>query len=377
MTNKKANSSAALSNTISSFTQSATKAFHDLQAEVRTEVTRAEAEASRIRTERDQALKALQDSKKELQKHKEEILVCKASLKEADLIIKQHVDEFTILQRETNQWRDRAKNWQEHFLRVEEERCSLASRVDELEAERLAPPVALNPSKTIPSASTIQQPPTYHSAVPSPSQISREHQQARPSAKVNKRKAPSQSELPPYTETAQTPRTIKTAAAATSTPTSTIDRSKRSKQTGSSSSRPKKASSSAEVVEVPTIPQEPKQILIRRVHAVVEVKREEDSDEDVISATPPESLEVNTPRRSRSARRIRQIIDDDDYVPDGRSPGIESVEDDNDELMIAAGDDLSFDVGSPSVITRASTSIKTPNKRRKLNTTSSKTKRKT
>lgn len=154
---------------------------------------------------------------------------------------------------------------------------------------------------------------------------------------MNKRKAPSQSELPPYTETAQTPRTIKTAAAATSTPTSTIDHSKRSKQTGSSSSRPKKASSSAEVVEVPTIPQEPKQILIRRVHAVVEVKREEDSDEDVISATPPESLEVNTPRRSRSARRIRQIIDDDDYVPDGRSPGIESVEDDNDELMIAAG----------------------------------------
>lgn len=54
--------------------------------------------------------------------------------------IKQHVDEFTILQRETNQWRDRAKNWQEHFLRVEEERCSLASRVDELEAERLVSP---------------------------------------------------------------------------------------------------------------------------------------------------------------------------------------------------------------------------------------------
>lgn len=54
--------------------------FHDLQAEVRTEVTRAEAEASRIRTERDQALKALQDSKKELQKHKEEILACKASV---------------------------------------------------------------------------------------------------------------------------------------------------------------------------------------------------------------------------------------------------------------------------------------------------------
>lgn len=54
--------------------------FHDLQAEVRVEVTRAEAETKRVRTERDQALKALQDSKKELQKHKEEILACKANV---------------------------------------------------------------------------------------------------------------------------------------------------------------------------------------------------------------------------------------------------------------------------------------------------------
>jgi hypothetical protein len=54
--------------------------FHDLQAEVRVEVSRAEAETKRVRTERDQALKALQDSKKEVQKHKEEILAYKASV---------------------------------------------------------------------------------------------------------------------------------------------------------------------------------------------------------------------------------------------------------------------------------------------------------
>jgi len=37
-----------------------------------------------------------------------------------------------MLQRETNHWKDQAKNWQEHFLRVEQERCSLSSRMDEL-----------------------------------------------------------------------------------------------------------------------------------------------------------------------------------------------------------------------------------------------------
>ncbi|KAF8229693.1 hypothetical protein L208DRAFT_156030 [Tricholoma matsutake] len=41
------------------------------------------------------------------------------------------------LRREAAQWKDQSRNWQEHFLRVEQERCALSSRVDSLVAERL------------------------------------------------------------------------------------------------------------------------------------------------------------------------------------------------------------------------------------------------
>jgi len=50
--------------------------------------------------------------------------------------INHHIENYALLQRETNQWKDQAKNWQEHFLRVEQERCSLSSRVDELVSKR-------------------------------------------------------------------------------------------------------------------------------------------------------------------------------------------------------------------------------------------------
>ncbi|KAL0957736.1 hypothetical protein HGRIS_001514 [Hohenbuehelia grisea] len=35
------------------------------------------------------------------------------------------------LKREITQWQDQSRNWQEHFLRVEQRRCSLATRLDE------------------------------------------------------------------------------------------------------------------------------------------------------------------------------------------------------------------------------------------------------
>lgn len=175
--------------------------------------------------------------------------------------------------------------------------------------------------------------PTYQSAVPPSSESPRGQQQSRSTAKTTKRKVPSQSELPPYSETAQTPQTAKASISNTT-------RSNR-KQPVASASRAGKTLS--EVVGVSKELQEPKQILIRRVHAVVEVKREEELDEN-LSSVPPDSPEepALTPRRSRNARRARQIVDDDDeYVPEDASPEIGSneaeEEAEDDELMIGAG----------------------------------------
>jgi hypothetical protein len=73
----------------------------------------------------------------------------------------------------------------------------------------------------------------------------------------------------------------------------------------------------------------------------VEVKQEEESDEDLSEPSPPESPEesASTSRRSRNVRRARQIVDDDDdYLPEDVSPEFGSNEDaEDDELMIGAG----------------------------------------
>lgn len=94
--NKKPDPSTLFSDSISLFTKSATKAvctptlspksplsptqFNDFQNQVRAEVARAEADTRQVQSERDQALKALQESKKETQRYKDEILECKASV---------------------------------------------------------------------------------------------------------------------------------------------------------------------------------------------------------------------------------------------------------------------------------------------------------
>jgi len=84
---------------------------------------------------------------------------------------------------------------------------------------------------------------------------------------------------------------------------------------------------------------EPRQIFIRRVHAVFEVKQEEGSNEDLDQPPLPEPPEetVSTPRRSRRARRARQIMDDDDYLPDNVSHLEFDKDAEDDELRIEAG----------------------------------------
>ncbi|KXN88260.1 hypothetical protein AN958_07719 [Leucoagaricus sp. SymC.cos] len=247
-----------------------------------------------------------------------------------------HVENYALLQRETNQWKDQAKNWQEHFLRVEQERCSLSSRVVSTSKP--------HPSSCSTNGTSMPRPPTYQSAVPSStnreagsSQSPLVRQNSRSAnGRTTKRKVPSKSELPPYSEVIQTPQTNKTSAFKSTT--------RSNGKPAAASSRAKRtapAPPAAATAEPPKQPQQPQQIFIRRVHAVVEVKQEEESDEDLSEPPPPESPEESlpTPRRSRNSRRARQIVEDDDeYVPDDAFPELGSNEDaEDDELMIGAG----------------------------------------
>ena len=190
--------------------------------------------------------------------------------------------------------------------------------------------------------SGASQPPTYHSAVPTSSnqdanfaRSPTRSQNPRSTTKSVKRKVPNQSELPPYTEVVQ-----RTKARTSTTNQSNRPPAQKTVQPAATSRSKKVASPPAVSASADIITsKEPRQIFIRRVHAVFEVKQEEGSNEDLDQPPLPEPPEetVSTPRRSRRARRARQIMDDDDYLPDNVSHLEFDKDAEDDELRIEAG----------------------------------------
>ncbi|KAJ2933809.1 hypothetical protein H1R20_g3256, partial [Candolleomyces eurysporus] len=101
-------------------------------------------DANETRHQRDDALKELHALQLEVEALRRETTAAKAAHAQAELrvahqldTLNQNAETITQLRREVNQWKDQSKNWQEHFLRVEQERCALSSRFDELVSERL------------------------------------------------------------------------------------------------------------------------------------------------------------------------------------------------------------------------------------------------
>ncbi|TFL01781.1 hypothetical protein BDV98DRAFT_69160 [Pterulicium gracile] len=85
-----------------------------------------------LRKERDEALKVAEVCRQRVEQSN--ISLQKT---ESTAIVQEEI--ITQLKRENVQWKDQSRNWQEHFLRVEQERCTMMSRIDELvEETRLA-----------------------------------------------------------------------------------------------------------------------------------------------------------------------------------------------------------------------------------------------
>ncbi|RDB17993.1 hypothetical protein Hypma_000831 [Hypsizygus marmoreus] len=307
-----ANASKLLTESLASLSKSAYQAFAEVENQARSEVARATAEAREARIERDQAVEALHASQLEGQGWKQEVSSCKASLQQAEISIAHQKETLAQLRREANQWKDQSRNWQEHFLRVEQERCSLSTRIEELVAERLqwsripatvpitsthhivdvTEPASSSSAKR--GSSSLNQPLAYKSAhPPSPPQVDspstsisahKSNRSAPKPAKISKPKASSSSSgaLPPYEATTltQTPRTHKVSPRSPSHP-------------------------------------EPRQTVIRRVQAVINVKQEESDEESGESEAKDELHEDEVAAQpSRSARRKRRIVphDDDEYL---------------------------------------------------------------
>ncbi|KAF9533246.1 hypothetical protein CPB83DRAFT_890353 [Crepidotus variabilis] len=138
------NPSAMLAESLAEFSKSAYQAFTEIENKARQEVTRAAQETHDAKAERDTAMKDLHAAQLESQSWKQEAAASKATLTQAELTITHQaeslaaqVEQIAQLRREVTQWKDQSRNWQEHFLRVEQERCAQSSRIDELVVEKL------------------------------------------------------------------------------------------------------------------------------------------------------------------------------------------------------------------------------------------------
>ncbi|KAF5382592.1 hypothetical protein D9615_002920 [Tricholomella constricta] len=334
------NPSGLLAESLAALSKSAYQAFAEVENQARQDVAQATTDAREARLERDRALEVLHSAQLEGQGWQKEVANVKAALKQAEISISHHKETIAQLRREATQWKDQSRNWQEHFLRVEQERCSLTTRIEELVAERLQctpftphqPTVDLIDSAPLSSenqtsASSPNQPPAYMSAFPvSPPDVDStstsisahkpNRTQTKPS-KVNKHKdflpARPISAIELERSGTQTPRKRKTSPRS---PTRHISRS----------------------------------TVVRRVQAVIRVKQEE-SDDESGSLEPEDNteLDVTTTKTKRPLHRTQRVVpdgdehvtgDDSDYAPISSDHSYEDegeqgqLDEEDDELML-------------------------------------------
>ncbi|KIL67797.1 hypothetical protein M378DRAFT_977489 [Amanita muscaria Koide BX008] len=125
----------ALANSIDSCSESL-KFLRHLEKQLAQADAKAAADLRDARIERDNAIKHSRTSQAELETEKQTVARYKSSLIQAERTIEEQTDIISRLHREVTHWKEQARNWQEHFTRVEEERCSLATRLDEMLAEQ-------------------------------------------------------------------------------------------------------------------------------------------------------------------------------------------------------------------------------------------------
>ncbi|KAF8073774.1 hypothetical protein FPV67DRAFT_1666523 [Lyophyllum atratum] len=346
------NPSGLLAESLAALSKSAYQAFAEVENQARQDVAQSTGDARNARLERDRALEALHAAELEAQGWQKEVASVKAALTQAEISITHQKETIAQLRREATQWKDQSRNWQEHFLRVEQERCSLTTRIEELVAERLQwshtlttrftpnqPAVAAIETTSSPSTKpqpiSRTRPPTYklaHPASPpdvdSPSNSISGHRSNRTTVKpfkISKHKGPS-----PTTQ-------LLAHEAASSSQRADVD----PQMLKASPRSPTRHTSRSTVV--------------RRVQAVIHVKREESDDESgSLELDDDVNDEVTTTSLKRPARRKRKVVSDDeesisadegdrapissDYDDDDEDQG--NLDDEDDELMLGAEENL-------------------------------------
>ncbi|KAN0087535.1 hypothetical protein V8E55_006156 [Tylopilus felleus] len=356
--------SAILSDALTSFSRAATLAFNAAQDQARKDATQATADAREARRERDDAVNALHSSRLEEQAWKQEAAVWKAAADQAELIINHHLETIAQIREEATQWknqclrleetsRQEAVSWKEQFLRVEQERSKLSRRVEELVAEQLSS------SGRTQTSTAPHTPMVRYSAVGDLSASTRLQR-----ASVIDSLSPSLHELPPSRSAPSTSKTISSTnrtrpgpISQLPTPASENQRSARQRAT-QETGRPLAQSGSVSNCT--------RQVVIRRVQAIVEVPvKEESMDREgvglehistsasnvasisastSISKTPnalPRTTELSkvTPRLKRKAIAKRSYVEIDDDESERDDGNHDSKQSDGEYRPPSDGDD--------------------------------------
>ncbi|KAK0221742.1 hypothetical protein IW262DRAFT_1375737 [Armillaria fumosa] len=316
---------AVIADSISALSKSINQVFSEVEKSATDKLERTQQSAQDARNERDDAVKALHAAQLEIQEWKQKV-------KQAEMTITHQTETIGQLRREATQWKDQSRNWQEHFLRVEQERCTLSSRLDELVAERLLP-VHVAPLTPIsryadhsgsPDESASSAPVKKNALLPlSPP----EGDPPAPRTAVTKaRKQP-----PTHAKS-----TIKSKPPITVLKTST---------TPNFFAEPSTSKRTGARTPVRTETQQPRTKVIRRVRAVFHVKQEDDSGEDVQEEEEEEEEEDDElseqdtsyrPPRRPSSRAVKD--DNSDLFG-----GDEEDDEEEDELMIGPDDNDDLD----------------------------------
>ncbi|KAF9499005.1 hypothetical protein BDN71DRAFT_1442476 [Pleurotus eryngii] len=286
-----ADPAAKFAEAVSAFTKSVNLTFAEVQKHARAEALRP---IQLVKDERDEQVRIASTSQAEL-------VSCKGLLQQAELTIARQAETIAQLRREVAQWKDQAQNWQEHFLRVEEQRCALSTRLDEwlVGQQSMIASMSQRPPLEDPSSSRSQD----IDALPTPRSI-------KTKTPNPQRREPSSPHYPAEASASTSTRALK----ASKTPHKPIP-------------QPSAAG-----------PSSPSATVIRRVHAVINIpiKDEPASDEETPAITHP----ATTSSSHRPKRRIVRDDDSDNVSEPERSRADDNTttgrDEEDDELMLGA-----------------------------------------
>lgn len=334
----------ALANSIDSCSESL-KFLRHLEKQLAQADAKAAADLRDARIERDNAIKHSRTSQVELETEKQTVARYKSSLIQAERTIEEQTDIISRLHREVTHWKEQARNWQEHFTRVEEERCSLATRLDEMLAEQSQTYGPLISSHLFPqiseasiSAPILKQPMTPGS-LPNPKKNI-----------VNKSKTqPNSADTTPWPPAS--PRKAKGTSSRTK-----INSAQTNKSSDTSSTYPPSGKK-----DDPKSGVAPSR-LVRRVQAVIRVKSEEEDNGELSESFANDDNYVPPPARKpnqslRSSRKSKQT------TQANNSQNSDAVVDSDDEDELILGSENS----RRNIVVHPNTNP--PAKKRKLNTT--------